>query len=82
MKTAISVPDETFARVERTAECLGVTRSEFYSRAARYYLEQLEQQSLTNEMNAALELIDGDDDSSTDAVTAGRHRLSLSDDEW
>jgi Predicted transcriptional regulators containing the CopG/Arc/MetJ DNA-binding domain and a metal-binding domain len=81
MKTAISVPDETFARVERGAKCLGVTRSEFYARAARFYLEHLERESLTHEINSALELID-DDDSSSAAVVAGRRRLGLADDEW
>ena len=79
MKTAISVPDETFARVEQSAKSLGVSRSEFYSRAAEYYLEHLAQQSLTNDINAALELI-GDDDSAAMAVAAGRRRLA--DDEW
>lgn len=82
MKTAISVPDETFAQVERGAKCLGVTRSEFYTRAARYYLEHLEQESLTNEINAALELIGDDDDSAAAAVAAGRRVLAVADDEW
>jgi antitoxin MazE6 len=80
VKTAISVPDETYAQVERSAERLGVTRSEFYARAARYYLEHLERQSLTDEINAALELA-GDDDSAATAVAAGRRRLSPPD-EW
>ncbi|PRX48414.1 hypothetical protein B0I33_104230 [Prauserella shujinwangii] len=81
MKTAISIPDETFAQVERGAQGLGITRSEFYARAARFYLEHLERESLTNEINSALELIDGDDSSSA-AVIAGRRRLELADDEW
>jgi predicted DNA-binding protein len=82
VKTAISVPDETFAEVDRTAKCLGVTRSEFYARAARYYLEHLERESLTNEINAALELIGDDDDSAASAVEAGRRVLALTDNEW
>lgn len=82
MKTAISVPDETFAEVERSARDLGVTRSEFYSRAARFYLEHLARQSLTDEINAALELIDQPDESTAAAVAAGRHRLVSTDDEW
>ena len=82
MKTAISVPDETFAQVERSAKCLGVTRSEFYARAARFYLEHLEQESLTNEINAALDLVGADDDSAAAAVTAGRRVLESADDEW
>jgi metal-responsive CopG/Arc/MetJ family transcriptional regulator len=82
MKTAISVPDDTFAQVERGAKCLGVTRSEFYARAARFYLEHLEHQSLTSEIDAALEVIGEDDESSTAAVSAGRRRLESADDEW
>ncbi|RLK55548.1 MULTISPECIES: CopG family transcriptional regulator [Actinokineospora] len=82
MKTAISVPDETFAQVDRGAKCLGVTRSEFYVRAAQYYLSHLEQESLTNDINAALDVIGADDDSGAAAVTAGRGVLAQADDEW
>ncbi|SDM94307.1 ribbon-helix-helix protein, CopG family [Allokutzneria albata] len=82
MKTAISIPDETFAEVERAAKCLGVTRSEFYARAARYYLEHLEQESLTNEIDAALEVIGDEDDSAAAAAGAGRRVLAQVDDEW
>jgi hypothetical protein len=76
------VPDETFEQVERGAKCLGVTRSEFYARAARFYLEHLEQESLTNEINAALDLVGDDDDSAAAAVAAGRRALESADDEW
>ena len=81
MKTAISVPDDTFAEVEQGAKELGVTRSEFYARAARYYLEHLRQESLTNEINSALDLIGDDDDAAAVAVHAGRRTLE-STDEW
>jgi hypothetical protein len=80
VKTAISVPDETFEQVERAAQRLGVTRSELYTRAARCYLAYLEQGSLTAEIDAALDLA-GEDDSSQVAVAAGKRRL-LTDDEW
>lgn len=56
MKTAISVPDETFQRVERRAAELGVSRSQFYATAAARYLEDLERTSLTAKINEALEL--------------------------
>jgi mRNA interferase MazF len=41
VKTAISVPDETFARVDEAAARLGVSRSEFYARAAERWLVEL-----------------------------------------
>ena len=39
MKTAISVPDDVFQQVNHTAEKLGISRSELFTRAARAYLE-------------------------------------------
>lgn len=81
MKTAISVPDETFAQVERRAEDLGVSRSEFYTRAAQHYLNHLRAESLTSDIDAALALIE-EDDSAYAAVTAGRRTLAQTDDEW
>lgn len=81
VKTAISVPEETFAQVERRAGELGVTRSEFYTRAAQVYLDQLRAESLTDEINAALAMA-GADDSSEVAVAAGHQHLAQVDDEW
>ena len=81
MKTAISVPDETFARAEEQAAALGVSRSEFFTRAAQRYLEQLEAESLTGRIDDALELA-GADESADVAVTAGRRRLASYEDEW
>lgn len=36
VKTAISLPDDTFQRVEAAAKRLGVSRSEFFARAAEH----------------------------------------------
>jgi hypothetical protein len=57
MKTAISVPDATFARVEAAAARLGVSRSEFFSRAADRWLDALEGADTTAAIDAAL--VDG-----------------------
>lgn len=54
MKTAISVPDATFARVDAAAKRLGVSRSEFFSRAAERWLKELEGQHLTRAVDEAL----------------------------
>ncbi len=35
MKTAISIPDEVFRQAEQAAKRLGVSRSEFFTRAVR-----------------------------------------------
>lgn len=79
MKTAISVPDDTYEEASRQAAELGISRSEFFARAARRYLEELASRSLTDQINEALQAA-GDDDSNAAAVAAGRARLADADD--
>jgi metal-responsive CopG/Arc/MetJ family transcriptional regulator len=80
MKTAISVPDEIFNQVGSRAAELGISRSEFFARAARKYLDELADASLTRQIDAAL-MAAGDDDSGRAAAAAGRAFLAA-DDEW
>jgi len=81
MKTAISVPDEIFAQVGSRAAELGISRSEFFARAARQYLDQLADASLTQQIDAAVDAA-GADDSGHAAAAAGRAFLVAIDDEW
>jgi Ribbon-helix-helix protein, copG family len=77
MKTAISLPDDTFEQATRQAEELGISRSEFFARAARSYLDQLASGSLTRQINEALRTAD---DSNAAAAAAGRRYLAGQDD--
>jgi metal-responsive CopG/Arc/MetJ family transcriptional regulator len=79
MKTAISLPDDTFEQATRQAAELGISRSEFFARAARRYLDELASQSLTRQIDQALQA-SGADDSGTAAAAAGRRRLAAGDD--
>ena len=54
MKTAISLPDATFARVEAAAKRLKLSRSEFFARAAERWLDDLEGERTTDAINQAL----------------------------
>lgn len=82
MKTAISLPDDTFERASRRAKDLGLSRSEFFARAANRYLEELDAESVTKQIDAALERV-GDVDGSNDAaVEAGHRRLLDTSNEW
>jgi len=75
VKTAISVPDETFELATRRASELGISRSEFFTRAARKYLDELSTGSLTRQIDEALNSAD-DDDSWRVAAQTGRKRLA------
>lgn len=54
MKTAISLPDDTFRRVEDAAKRMGVSRSEFFARAAERWLDVLQQDDTTAAINRAI----------------------------
>lgn len=82
MKTAISMPDETYDRASRRASDLGMSRSEFFARAADHYLEELDAASLTGQIDEALDVLGGADNSTTDAVAAGHRLLESANDEW
>lgn len=82
MRTVISISDGTFERATRAATALGITRSEFFERAAERYLDAISRESLTRKINEAIDLIGTTDTSNRDAVDAGRGRLMHTSDEW
>jgi metal-responsive CopG/Arc/MetJ family transcriptional regulator len=74
MKTAISLPDDTFRRVDRAAKQLGVSRSEFFARAAENWLSALEDDGTTEAINraiAGLPVDHGFTDAAAAALVAG-----------
>jgi metal-responsive CopG/Arc/MetJ family transcriptional regulator len=74
MKTAISLPDDTFQRVDRAARQLGVSRSEFFARAAERWLAALEESETTAAINTALHGVEQDHaltDAAASALAAG-----------
>jgi hypothetical protein len=81
MKTAISMPDDTFAKVTSTAHALGMSRSEFLTRAAVAYLSEIELDSLKAEIDAAARLVNEDQDTQV-FVAAGTRRLREQSDGW
>jgi metal-responsive CopG/Arc/MetJ family transcriptional regulator len=69
VKTAISLPDETFRRVDEAAKRLGVSRSEFFARAAERWLESLDDGGTTDAINRAIAGLEPDHEF-TDAAAA------------
>ena len=75
MKTAISIPDEAFRRVERHAAKLRMSRSEFFTRAAERWADELEDAELTEAINEALELAgEGDQDDAAEFMREAARR--------
>ena len=55
MKTAISVPQSTYARIDRAARRLKMTRSRFFVEAAEVYLKKVELGDVTKKINDFIE---------------------------
>jgi metal-responsive CopG/Arc/MetJ family transcriptional regulator len=82
MKTAISIPDDTYDRVTRTARQLGMSRSELMTKAAVAYLDDLDSRDLTLEIDRVLGLVDIDVHADQAVVDASKARLAEINDEW
>ncbi len=85
MKTAISVPDTTFIKVDERAKQLGMSRSEFFTRAAEGYLAQLDVSDLSHRYDEALARGGARaDEEAHRAAEVGRASLAAltSDDDW
>lgn len=59
-----------------------MSRSEFFTRAALRYLDELDAQSLTGHIDGALERLRGTDEAEAAAVAVGQRVLDAVDDEW
>ncbi len=74
-----TTPPGASATAERSGPWSG---PEFFARAARRYLDELDAQSLTGRIDDALAHLDPSDESTTDAVAAGHSLLAAEGDEW
>lgn len=70
VKTAISLSDDTFQRVDHAAKRLGVSRSEFFARAAERWLDALDDDGTTEAIDRAIAGLTVDH-AFTDAAAAG-----------
>ena len=81
VKAAISVPNQTFEAASRRARELGMSRSEFFSRAAARYLAELDAASLTARIDQALDVA-ADEETETAVVRAGLQALHADEEQW
>jgi predicted transcriptional regulator len=79
MKTAVSVPDDLFAQVDRLARRSRRSRSEVYSAALREYLARHAPDEVTAGLDAALAELD---QPAPDAFVAEAARRALNATEW
>ena len=78
MKTAVSVPDDVFAKAERLARRMKKSRSELFSNALAEYIARHAPDHVTETMDRVCDEIG----SETDPFVAGASRLILERAEW
>ncbi len=78
MKTAVSIPQQTFEAAEQLAGRMGMSRSELYSKAISTYILIHRDDHVTDILNR----IYADERSSLDAMTLKLQSLSLPEDAW
>jgi metal-responsive CopG/Arc/MetJ family transcriptional regulator len=78
MKTAVSIPDDVFEKVERFARRANRSRSEVFSAALREYIARHSPDEVTDAINRAVDEI-GDQ---TDEFVAAASRRVLEKTEW
>lgn len=78
MKTAISVQDKLFKRVEKYTRKEKISRSQFFSDAAQEYLDRRESEDLIANLNEVY----GKEKAELDPVLLKMALLSLPKEEW
>jgi len=62
MKTAVSIPDPIFERVESLARRLSKTRSQLYAEALEEYAVRHDPDTVTERLNAVVDSLENDED--------------------
>ncbi len=78
MKTAISVPDDVFARADRFARRHKISRSAVFSAAAEEYVQHHQREGVTERLNA----IYAKENSTLDPMLSKLQSPSLSSGSW
>ena len=78
MKTAISIPNETFDAAEHFASSIGISRSELYTKAVLEYLKKHKHLNVTETLNKVY----AESESSLDSELHSMQINSLAKDEW
>ncbi|MFC6147909.1 MULTISPECIES: ribbon-helix-helix protein, CopG family [Mumia] len=81
MKTAISIPDRLFERVDAEAAERGMSRSAFFAAAAEHYLAEIEHDDVTRRIDLFF-ASDGSDARDAVIVNHGMAQLAADAEDW
>ena len=82
MKTAISIPDDLFETAERTAKRFKISRSELYQRAIKKYVDDLDENSLLQNLNNTYSKEESTLDRTMESMQFNTIKSGTQDDSW
>ena len=81
MKTAVSLPDSLFKAAEKTAEKLGIPRSQLFAKALEEFIYNHEESEITDKLNEIYSKVNTDEDAYHTASLNALRALTK-DDTW
>jgi len=81
MKTAVSLPDSLFKAAEKTAEKLGIPRSQLFAKALEEFIYNHEESEITDKLNEIYSKVNTDEDAYHTASVNALRALTK-DDTW
>lgn len=82
MKTAISLPDDLYAKAQATADRMGIPRSQLFAKAVAEYLEQHSDETVTASIDEVLADNPSELDSRMDRMQLMTMAKRTQDDTW
>ena len=82
MKTAISLPDRLYEEAEKTAEIMGLPRSQLFAKALEEFIEHHKRENITEKLNSIYSHLNEKSDLFTDNVGIDSMRNLTKNDTW
>lgn len=82
VKTAISLDEELFEKVNKLAHELHISRSRLFSIAVEYYLKKQENQTLLAQLNDAYSDHPDEEEIKISASMKFKHRKNIGQEKW
>ena len=82
MKTAISLPDRLYEEAEKTAQIMGLPRSQLFAKALEEFIEHHKRENITEKLNSIYNQIISKSDFNSDNVGIESMRDLTKNDTW
>ncbi len=82
MKTAISLPDRLYEEAKKTAQQMGIPRSQLFAKALEEFIQRHNREQITKQLNAVYEELDSAEFSDISCVSLESIRKLTKNDAW